>query len=301
MIEKEAFGAYEAFRLSRGRLSVTVITLGAAIRSMEFAGRPAALGYERAEDYEQGRDYLGAVVGRYANRIAGARFCLDGRQYRLEPNEGPNQLHGGPESFDKRIWQAELLDEYAVRLSLFSPDGDRGYPGALRAAVTYRLEEDALRLELEGKSGADTVYGPTSHLYLRLGPDVRRTKLRIRAGRYLPVDKALLPRGEAAAEGSFDFRTLREIRDDYDHCFLLDGEHACTAVGGGLRVELYTDYPALQLYTGQGLRPPCRPYEGFAVEPEFPPDSPNRAPELCRLKAGEGFHRYMKLCFFLEE
>ena len=297
MIEKRPFGLWEAYRLSRGRLSVTVITRGAAIQALDFAGRPLVLGYESPEEYGQGRDYLGAVVGRFANRIAGARFCLDGREYRLPANEGPNHHHGGPEGFDRRSWQAEVPDEYSLRLSLVSPAGDQGYPGALTAAVTYRLEEDALRLVFEGKSTADTVYGPTSHMYFRMDPDARQTMLRIGAQRYLTVDGALLPRAEASAEGDFDFRRLRPIGRDFDHCFLLDSPHAATAEGGGVRVELYTDFPALHLYTGHGLGPPFGPYGGFALEPEFPPDSPNRDPELCRLRAGERFRRYMLLRF----
>lgn len=205
MIEIQDFFGYEKYRLSRGRLSVTVINLGATVTEINFAGRSLALGYETAEEYLAGKNYLGAVVGRYANRIAGARFSLDGREYPLTANEGANQLHGGPDSFDKRAWTGEILGEYALRLRLFSPHGDNGYPGDLEASVTYTLEEDALRLDFEGESDRDTVYGPTSHLYFNLseGGDIRSTELWINAPAYLPVDEALLPGEPAPAEGGF--------------------------------------------------------------------------------------------------
>jgi len=301
MVETLPFPGGEKYRLTRGRLSVSVIPLGATVTEIVFAGRSLALGYETAADYLAGENYLGAVVGRYANRIAGARFSLDGREYRLAANEGENQLHGGPDSFDRRLWTAEIPDEYALRLRLFSPHGDNGYPGNLEAAVTYRLEEDALRLELEGQSDRDTVFGPTSHLYFNLGGgDIRQTALWINAPAYLPVDEALLPQKPAPAAGDFDFQKARPIGRAYDHAFLLAGGHACSAAAGGVRMDIFTDYPALQLYTGQGLPAPFGAFGGFALEPEFCPDSPNR-PEFASpvLRAGEHFHKFIRYQFSL--
>lgn len=300
-MEKRDFFGYEEYTLCRGRMALRVITLGAAVTALSYAGRPLVLGYPDARDYREGTAYLGAIVGRYANRIAGARCTLDGKEIGLVPNEGPNQLHGGPAAFDKRRWTAEPLGAYSLALHLFSPAGDNGYPGNLNARVVYTLEEGALRIDLEGESDGDSIYGPTSHMYFDLSGkgNVLETKLWLNAKKYLPVDRALLPAGPALpTEGAFDFSELRPLGRDYDHAFLLAGAHGARAEAGGVRMDVFTDYPAIQLYTGSALSGRHGPNAGFCLEPEFEPDSPHRtAAESPVLRAGERFHRYIRYVF----
>lgn len=302
MISQERFDGYEQYVIASERLRVAVMGLGATVTSLRFEGRELTLGYGSAGEYLRGESYIGAVVGRYANRIGGARFSIGGREYRLTANENGNQLHGGPEAFDKRVWRGEVNDsENAVRFTLDSPDGENGYPGNLRAAVTYSVEGARLRLDFEGESDADTVFGPTAHMYFNLGggDNILDTALRINASGWVEADGELIPTGRILpAEGEFDFRAPRAIGRDYDHCFLLDGRDACAAEAGGLRLALRTDYPALQLYTGSALAGAHRKNQGFAIEPEFVPDSPNR-PEFPSplLRRGEVFHRFAEYTF----
>ena len=299
MSAKEDFCGIDCYTLSTDRLAVRIMTLGATVIDLRFDGRPVLLNYATAQEYLRGDAYLGAIVGRYANRIAGARFCIGGKDFPLDRNEGDNQLHGGKDSFDHRNWEASPCGENALRLTLFSPDGDNGYPGNLTASVTYTVSENRLRIDFEGESDADTVYAPTTHMYFNLGGSetILNTQLWINAKTYLPVDAALIPvGGPQPAGGLYDFSQGKPIAGNIDHCFPLEGHHACTAADGGVEMELYTDYPALQLYTGEFLN--GRKNGGFAIEPEFFPNSPNR-PDFPSplLHAEEHFHKYAEYRF----
>ena len=300
MVRSEKYFDCETYSISSPRLQVSVMTLGATVTSIRFDGRETVLGYGSVEEYRKGTSYIGAIVGRYANRIAGARFAIDGKVVQLVPNEGANQLHGGPAAFDRRIWQAEILDESAVRFMLRSPDGDNGYPGNLTASVTYTVRDATLRLDFAGDCDQDTVFAPTSHIYFKLGDgSVLENRLQINGDSYVPVDSHNIPNGPAKpVDGAFDFRAPRKIGRDYDHCFVLNGPAACCVSAGGIRMELRTDYPALQLYTGSALAAPHRKNQGLALEPEFVPDSPNRrdfpSPVLRR---GEHFGKYAEYTF----
>lgn len=301
MIEEKTFGEARLFTLSKGELSVSVSSRGATVTSLRYRGKETVLGYESDEAYLRGTSYLGATVGRVGNRIGGAGFSLNGRRYDLVPNEGPNQLHGGPEAFDRRIWDVERLSEDALRFTLFSPDGDNGYPGNLEAAVTYRLNGGTLRIEFAGRSDADTVYAPTNHMYFDLSGEGRalEAKLWLGADSYVEPGEGLIPTGRLLpAEGPFDFHTLRPVAQEYDHAFVLSGEHACRLEDGGLRMDLYTDMPGLQVYTGRYLNPPHAAFQGLALEPEYLPDSPNQpAFPSIELKAGEPFLRWAEYRF----
>ena len=145
------------------------------------------------DDYLQDTSYLGAIVGRYANRIAGGRFPLNGQTVQVQQNEGRNHLHGGNPGFHQRVWQAACLGENAVRFTLCTPDGDAGYPGALTMHVTYRVEGSRLFLDFEGISTKDTILAPTTHMYFNLGgtESILGTTLQINAGRWIPVDGEL--------------------------------------------------------------------------------------------------------------
>lgn len=301
MIVQRAFGTYSLYTLSSDALQVSVTDLGATVVSLRFAGRERILGYESPEEYLAGTDYLGATVGRVGNRIAGAAFPLNGEQIALTPNEGENQLHGGPASFDRRLWAAQPLDESALRFTLFSPDGDNGYPGNLRAAITYRVAGSTLRIDFEGESDRDTVFAPTNHMYFDLAGDRRvlEARLWLGADRVVEPGAGLIPTGRLLpADGAFDFRTRRPIGQNYDHAFVLSGDHACTLEAGDARLDLYTDFPALQVYTGEFLHPPFGPNQGVALEPEFFPDSPNH-PDFpaITLRAGQPFHRWAEYRF----
>ena len=295
MIREEAFGDCRLFTLANEELELKVTDLGATVVSLRYRGRETVLGYDSPALYREKSAYLGAAIGRYANRIGGAAFTLGGRRWELPANEGVNQLHGGPESYDRRRWQAEERGG-ALEFSLFSPDGDNGFPGNLRATLRYSLSGAALRLDFEAECDADTVYAPTSHMYFDLGGrgKVLDARLWLNADAWLEVDGGLIPTGRLLpTEGDFDFHSLRRVERDYDHCFVLSGEHACTMADGGLRLDVYTDLPAVQIYTGAFLPPPHGANAGLAIEPEFYPDSPNR-PDFpsTLLRAGEHFHRW---------
>ena len=300
MVTRTRFGAYELYTIDNGELAVSVTTLGATVTALRYRGRDCVPSYDSPEGYLGGTAYLGAAIGRYGNRIAGARFTLNGKEYRLPANEGPNQLHGGPESYDRRAWTAEVLED-AVRFTLLSPDGDNGFPGNLSAALTYSLSGSTLRLDFEGDTDADTVYAPTSHMYFDLSgrENCLAAELSVGASRYLEVDAGLIPTDITPVEGTrFDFRSMRKIGSAYDHCFVLDGETACVLRDGEVQMTLTTDFPAVQVYTGEFLPPPFKPFGAVALEPESFPDSPNR-PDFpdTTLRAGEHFRRWAEYRF----
>ncbi len=306
MVKKEAFGDYEKYILSGKSLKAELSTLGAACLSLSYLGRPVILGYARPEEYLNHSSYMGGICGRFANRIAGACFELNGRRYQLPANEHRNQLHGGPAAFNTKRWTAKALGSSAVRFSYFSPAGENGYPGNLTAAVTYTLDGSTLRIDFEGDTDADTVFAPASHIYFNPGQlaDARETELRIAADEYLSVDRELIPKKRCRVKGDFDFRELRPVGTSFDHCFILQEEAAggempaLVAEAGGIRMTLTTDFPALQLYTGDGLSDPHTPFSGLAIEPEFFPNSPNRSdfPSPV-LRAGKHFYRFAEYEF----
>ena len=300
MLRKARFGDCELYILENDCLRAAVTDLGATLVSLRAFGRETVLGYDSPEQYLAGKAYLGACIGRFGNRIGGAVFPLNGETVRLTPNEGPNQLHGGPCAFDKRRWTGEISGE-SLRLRLISPHGDNGFPGELRAAVTYSLRGASLRIDFEAESDRDTVYAPTNHSYFDLSGrgDCRKAELWLGADRVVEPGEGLIPTGRLLpAEGDFDFSRPRIIERDYDHAFVLSGEHACSLRDGGLRMDLFTDFPALQVYTGAFLHAPHRPHQGVALEPEFFPDSPNH-PDFpnTTLHPGERFQRWAEYRF----
>ena len=299
MVKKDYFGDCEQYTLSCGELSVSVMTYGAAVTHLRRGDEELLLGYGSAEGFREGSVYANAVVGRYANRIRLARVPVNGTVYQLTPNEGANQLHGGPEGFDKKVWSAEISGENAVTFRCSSPDGENGYPGNLTASVTYTLAEGTLRLDFRALSDADTIFAPTTHMYFRLSDNCLNTKLRMNAVRYLPTDGENLPLQPLPAEGDFDFSALRLIRTDYDHCFIPEGAGQALLFGERTAIAFRTDFPAMQLYTGHFLPPDFPENYGVALEPEFCPDSPNR-PEFVSplLRAGEEFHRFAEYRIF---
>ncbi|WP_030382136.1 MULTISPECIES: aldose epimerase family protein [unclassified Streptomyces] len=298
--------------LERAGVRVRVLSYGGIVQSVEVPdreGRTAnvVLGFDSLDGYLGcPAPYFGALVGRYANRIGGARFTLDGRTYTLAANNAPNSLHGGEHGFDKRVWAVEEI-EHGVRLSRVSADGEEGFPGRLEVSAAYTLDADGtLRIAYEAVTDAATVVNLTNHSYWNLAGAAPGTggaaghELSLAAGRYTPVDADLIPTGEeAAVDGTrFDFRTARKVGTGYDHNLVLD--KGVTGVAEPV-AELYdpasgrvltvaTTEPGVQVYTGDHLPAPFVAGDGVALETQHYPDSPNR-PEFpsTRLDAGQTY------------
>ncbi|MEU3183134.1 aldose epimerase family protein [Streptomyces sp. NPDC006923] len=284
--------------LERAESRVRLLTYGGVVQSVEVPDRNGgianvALGFPDVAGYLGSRGpYFGALVGRYANRIAGAAFTLDGRTHRLARNDGPNTLHGGEQGFDRRVWHAEQDGDHGVRLSRISPDGEEGFPGRVEVSATYTLEADgALRIDYRAVTDAPTPVNLTNHTYWNLGGAGSGTatghELRIAAGLITPVDGAGVPTGELMPiDGTrFDFREPRPLTLGYDHNFVLDGfgpdaERLVAELydpESGRLLTVTTTEPGMQLYTGDHFDgKPYGPGEGIALETQHFPDSPNR-------------------------
>jgi aldose 1-epimerase len=317
--------------LHSGGLRARVLSLGARLAELWVPDRTGTvadvvLGFDHPADWLERGGYLGATCGRFANRIAGARFTLDGKDYPLDRNEGPGQLHGGSSGFDAKHWQiAEHSDRHAV-FALVSPAGDMGYPGTLTARVTYRLDGSTLAIRMEAETDAPTVVNLAHHSYFNLAGqgsgNVLEQVLRIDADHYLPVDDLKIPTGEVRSVNgtAHDFRKPRAIGSvmpgpgGFDHNFCLSlpadptGLRPCLeavdpASGRGFRLR--TSEPGVQLYTGghfdgtpgkAGSRYPR--FAGFAVETQRYPNAPN-TPEFpsARLDPGQAYDHRMLFDF----
>ncbi|NBI40567.1 galactose-1-epimerase [[Haemophilus] felis] len=258
------------------------------------------------EDYPVQQAYLGATVGRFANRIANSKFELNGKQVHLSTNQGLHQLHGGVKGFDKQRWNILKEGDDFVRFSLISVDGEEGFMGNVEVLVTYFLTEDnAVEIHFDAISDQDTPLNLTNHAYFNLenatgGSDVRQHRLQINASHYLPVDCQGIPNAplKSLANTSFDFTQGKSIAQDflqeeqqivkgYDHSFLLHHipQQECatlSAPDNSLRLQIFTSQPALQVYTGNFLGgTPKRDgseyadYAGIALETQALPDTPN--------------------------
>ncbi|MGW7575122.1 aldose epimerase family protein [Streptomyces sp. NPDC054765] len=284
---------------------VRILTYGGIVQTVEAPDRDGtrgqlALGFADLASYAaHGGSHFGALVGRYANRIAGASFPLDGRTCALTPNDGRHSLHGGPGNFSRVVWDARETDG-GVQLHRVSPDGEEGFPGALDVRVTYTLSPGgALRIVSRATTDAATVVNLTHHTYLNLGGDGSGSaaghELRLAASRYTPVDGTGIPLPGPPAEVAgtrYDFRAARAVAGAYDHNFALDGGVCATPrtvaelydPRSGRALELATTEPGLQLYTAGHLDGtltgtsgvPYGPAAGIALETQHFPDSPNR-------------------------
>ncbi|MFE0382797.1 aldose epimerase family protein [Streptomyces bungoensis] len=280
--------------LERDGVRVRVLSYGGIVQSVEVPDRDGhradvVLGFPGLDGYlAHPEPYLGALVGRYANRIAGGRFALDGREHTVTRNEGANSLHGGDRGFDKRVWEVEPV-EHGLRLSRVSPHGEEGFPGRLEVTATYTLQASgALSIAYEAVTDAPTVVSLTNHSYWNLGGsgDAAGHELRLAASRYTPVDEGLIPTGvlEDVTGSRFDFRTARKTGSGYDHNFALDKGVTPTAEevaelydpASGRQLTVATTEPGLQLYTADHLPAPFARGAGVALETQHFPDSPNR-------------------------
>lgn len=309
----------QATLASDGGVVVKVIGYGATVTEIDVPdrrGRKAnvVLGYGSLADYvaKNDKNRFGAIVGRYAGRIAAARFTLDGKEYRLTPNDGPNALHGGgAPGLDTKLWRVRPLREgptVGAVLSCTSPDGEQGFPGTLSVTVTYRLTPaNVLRVDYEARTSAPTVLNLTNHSYFNLagGGNVGRQRLTIFADRFVETDMHGIPAGRflPVAGTPLDFRRPVAIgarwderappmsaKGGYNHGWILDPERGTRAAvledpASGRRLEIATTEPVLTAYTGDYIDGrdldaagrPIRPRDGIALEPMHLSDSPNRS------------------------
>jgi aldose 1-epimerase len=316
-------------------MEVTITNYGGTVTQVLVPDRnknvgDVVLGFDNIDGYtsKTNNGYFGALIGRYANRLAHGTFSLDGHEYHIPTNEGANMLHGGTRGFDKRIWEAKDVSSPgtpALQLHYLSPDGEEGFPGALSVTVTYRVnEKNELRIDYEATTTKDTVLNLTNHTYFNLsGPgsgSILDDSIMLAADQYTPVDKTLIPTGAISpvAGTPFDFRKSTVIgsrigaqneqlkfANGYDQNFVLN--HPAGSMGLAARVddpksgrvlEVYTDQPGIQFYTGNflngtvhGIGGVYRFRSALALETQHFPDSPNH-PNFpsTELKPGETFH-----------
>lgn len=291
-------------------------TLGAGIVSITVSDKDGkmtdvVLGYKNAGDYFEDGPCMGKVPGRFANRIAKGHFTLDGTEYNLAINNGPNALHGGPTGFQNRMWEAKTIGEDTVEFSYSPADGEEGYPGKLYVTATYTWTDDCeLKLHLQARTDAPTVVNLTNHAYFNLDGATSGTvldhKLTLKASRYLPTDETQIPTGEMApvAGTPMDFTVAKAIGKDinadfrplkigkgYDHCWVIDDYEKgvlksvalLEGAKSGITMEVLTTQPGMQIYTGNWLAGcPAAPdgkeyadYDGVAIECQGFPDAPN--------------------------
>jgi len=323
---------------NKNGMTATFTNYGAALVSLTAPDRngnftDVILGYDTEEEYISGGSSHGATVGRFANRIGGAKFTLNGKTYDLYKNNGENCLHGGKTGFNKRRWDSSV-SENSVTFMYISPDGEESFPGEVLVEVRYTLTcHDSLLIEYRAKAEDDTIINLTNHSYFNLGGQNSGTsldtQLQILAESYTPFDNAQIPTGEiASVKGTvFDFtepkligEDIRRSRldpggtpvDNYDHNYILGdfGIKRTAAVAyheaSGRVMETVTDMPAMQFYTAKHLDEAGKggvhynSYAGFCLETQFTPDSPNlpedRFPS-CVLRKGEEFKSFTEYRF----
>jgi aldose 1-epimerase len=338
-VSKASFGKtpdgtpVDIYTIKDGALEAHVITYGGILQSLKVPDKNGksediVLGFGSIDGYTSGNPpnpaFFGAIIGRYANRIAGGTFKLDGKTYHVPTNDGPNSLHGGPKGFDKAVWKAKEIP-HGVELTHVSPDGDMGFPGKLTAVVRYTLVGKELKIEYSATSDKDTVVNLTNHSYFNLAGqgngDILHDLVKINASHYTPVDANLIPTGELApvAGTPFDFRKPTEvgarINDDndqlkkghgYDHNWVLDsggGKFAEAAEvyepNSGRVLQVLTDQPGVQFYTGNFLNGSITGKDGkvyghraaLCLETQHFPDSPNHPKfPTTELKPGQRYH-----------
>lgn len=311
-------------------LEAKIMTYGATIISVKTPDRNGKLAnitlyLDTFDDYLRGHPLFGSVVGRYANRIGGARFALDGVEYPVTPNAGKNHIHGGREGFQKKVWQAKRMPQdeaAAVELTLTSPDGEEGYPGTLHVKLVYTLTNDnELKMDYSATTDRPTIVNLTNHTYWNLAGagsgDILGHELTLNADAYLVADEQKVPTGEVRrVKGTvMDFTEphpigsrIKEVEgENYDHCYVLNkrpGEPLSRAARvvdpkSGRVMDVWTTKPGVQFFTARILNNPrwqvggrpYSPYDGLCLETQHFPNSPNCAnfPSPV-LRPGETYH-----------
>ena len=303
---------------NKNGMQMTIATYGGTVTSLlapDRTGRMGdiALGFASAGPYTSDlyiskNPFFGALIGRYANRIAKGRFSLNGKSYKLAVNNAPNTLHGGTKGFDKRLWAAEILrqDPPTVRFSRLSPDGEENFPGNLKVAATYTLtNRNELRIQYAAVTDKPTVFNPTSHIYFNLAGagsgEILGEQIRIHANHFTPVDATLIPTGKikSVANTPMDLRKWTTIGSriqavggtpaGFDHNYVLNANRLGAAAevwdpGSGRLLKVYTDQPGIQFYTGNFLDGSLKgkggkvynEHDAFCLETQHFPDSPNQ-------------------------
>lgn len=319
------------YTISCGCVKAAITDLGAALVSLWVPDRQGkiadvVLGYDNASGYLENEGFLGAVVGRSANRIRGSRFPLNGKTVQLTPNEGENNLHSGPNPYNIRLWDVVGQTDSSIQLHLSSPDGDQGFPGNAEIFVTYTIESNALVITYEAVSDRDTVFNFTNHAYFNLAGENQPKKamdqlLQLNARWFNPDDAQNIPTGEQrCVEGTpFDFRTAKPLGQDigadyeplhlqcgYDHNFEASGAVCAvlTDPESGRSMSVSTDCPCIQIYTANfldaegknGIHYGTR--SSVCLETQYAPDSVNH-PEWPQpfVKAGEQYRSVTKFQF----
>ena len=300
-------------------MQIDIINYGGIITSLKVPDKNGetediVLGYNKLEDYINENPYFGSIIGRYGNRIAKGKFNLNGNQYTLATNNDENHLHGGDIGFDKVIWEAETKinsNSSSLILKYLSRDMEEGYPGNLYTTVTYKITNDnSVEIKYEAQTDKTTVINLTQHSYFNLSGDFNQSilnhKVKINSNQFLPVNKSLIPTGNKlnVSMTPFDFRNYKEIKKDinaddlqlnygngYDHCWVLnDYKNGYRLVASafheesGRLMEVYSDQPGLQFYTGNFLDGSLPQKEegfynfrsGFCMETQHFPNSPNQ-------------------------
>ena len=341
-VTKKTFGkmpdgtAVDMYILKDGPIEAHIITYGGIIQTLKVPDKKGqsadvVLGFDTLDEYVKGnKAFFGALIGRYANRIAGGTFQLDGKTFHVPVNDGPdpnhpvNALHGGPKGFDKVVWTGKEIPN-GVELTYVSPDGDQGFPGKMTAVVRYTLVGKELKLDYSATTDKDTVVNLTNHSYFNLAGqgngDILKDEVKINASRYTPVNENLIPTGELApvAGTPFDFLKFTavgaRINDNneqlklahgYDHNWVLNsggGKMAAAAEvyepSSGRVLEVMTDQPGVQFYTGNFLDGTITGKGGkvyghraaLCLETQHFPDSPNHPKfPLAELKPGHKYH-----------
>ena len=334
-VTKHSFGkapdgtAVVIYTIKNGAMEAKITNYGGIVTSLKVPDRhgkmaDVVLGYDALDGYIAKSPFFGALIGRYGNRIGGAKFVLDGKTYSTPKNDGANTLHGGDKGFDKAVWKAKEIP-HGVELTLISRDGDEGFPGTLTTVVRYTLVGKDLKIEYSATTDKDTVVNLTNHSYFNLKGqgegDILKHELKLNAGRYTPVDGNLIPTGELApvAGTPFDFGKLTAIgaRIDsdndqikkgkgYDHNWVLDSGGGKLAEAAevyepttGRVMQVWTDQPGVQFYTGNFLDGTITGKGGkvyqhraaLCLETQHFPDSPNH-PKFpsTELKPGQKYH-----------
>lgn len=289
MISKKIFGTTKdgrevlAYTLADGESKAVILTYGGILQSLvvpDKSGKPTdvVLGYNTVAEYEENGGYLGALIGRFGNRIGGGKLTIDGKEYQLYQNDRGNHLHGGKEGFNKKVWAHKVEGDELV-LSILSPDGEENYPGNLNVEVRYSFKGGALKIKYRAVADKKTAVNLTNHAYFNLNGEgdgsILDNELWIDCDYIVPTNDTMIPVGgfRAVKGTAFDFNTPKAIGKDidaddtdlkqgggYDHCHVLKnkcGEYVKYATAysrkTGIKMACYTDMPAVQLYTGNGL------------------------------------------------
>lgn len=340
-IEKQAYGKTEdgknvdLYTLTNANgLKAEIITFGGIVTSLQVPDRNGkladiVLGCDNLDDYAKKSPYFGALIGRYGNRIAKGKFALDGVEYKLATNNGPNHLHGGIKGFDKVVWDAKAMETDngpALKLTYLSRDGEEGYPGSLFCTVVYTLtNNNELKISYEAKTDKPTIVNLTHHSYFNLAGynsnDILGHEMQILADNFTPVDDALIPTGEIKpVKGTpMDFTKpmtigsrIKEVPGGYDHNYVLNNSTGSLALAAsvyepktGRVMEVFTTEPGMQFYSGnfldgtiKGKGAVYNKHAGFCLEAQHFPDSPNepKFPSTV-LKPGETYTQLTKYKF----